>query len=184
MEKYKYADFKGNHPRPFYTASILKQLRCNFSSSFWIYLIFLLFWWSLPRVIYRRFMIKNCVDNEADQCTLFENYGQQVFIYNWTLFADSNAMNRFSLRGALDKESLWLMCFPLSCDSFLIHYPHFCFVFMCYRVPHVGCFLIPYLICLVFAGVPVLILEVCLGQFASQGGITAWLICPLFQGLF
>ena len=93
-------------------------------------------------------------------------------------------MNRFSLRGALDEEGRGLMCFPLSCDSFLIHYSYFCFVFMCYRVPHVGCFLIPYLICLVFAGVPVLILEVCLGQFASQGGITAWLICPLFQGLF
>lgn len=40
------------------------------------------------------------------------------------------------------------------------------------------------MICLVVAGAPVLILEVCLGQFASQGGITAWLICPLFQGLF
>ena len=48
---------------------------------------------------------------------------------------------------------------------------------------HVGCFLIPYLICLVLAGVPILILEVSLGQFTSQGGITAWKICPLFQGI-
>ncbi|KAJ7380044.1 hypothetical protein OS493_010751 [Desmophyllum pertusum] len=46
-----------------------------------------------------------------------------------------------------------------------------------------GVFLIPYLICLVVAGAPILILEVCLGQLASQGGITAWLICPLFQGI-
>lgn len=51
-------------------------------------------------------------------------------------------------------------------------------------IPRVGCFLIPYLICLVVAGAPILILEVCLGQLASQGGITAWLICPIFQGLF
>ncbi|CAH3167394.1 unnamed protein product [Pocillopora meandrina] len=56
------------------------------------------------------------------------------------------------------------------------------FPYLCYKNGG-GCFLIPYLICLVFAGVPVLILEVCLGQFASQGGITAWLICPLFQGI-
>ena len=46
-----------------------------------------------------------------------------------------------------------------------------------------GCFLIPYLICLVLAGVPILILEVSLGQFQGQGGITAWKICPLFQGI-
>ena len=45
-----------------------------------------------------------------------------------------------------------------------------------------GCFLIPYLICLVVAGVPVLILEIGVGQYTSQGGITAWKICPLFQG--
>lgn len=45
-----------------------------------------------------------------------------------------------------------------------------------------GCFLIPYLICLVLAGVPILILEVALGQFQGQGGITAWKIVPLFQG--
>ena len=45
-----------------------------------------------------------------------------------------------------------------------------------------GCFLIPYLLCLVVAGVPVLVMEIGLGQFTSQGGITAWKICPLFQG--
>ena len=32
------------------------------------------------------------------------------------------------------------------------------------------------------AGVPILILEVSLGQFQGQGGITAWKIVPLFQG--
>jgi len=56
------------------------------------------------------------------------------------------------------------------------------FPYLCYKNGG-GCFLIPYLICLVFAGVPILILEVALGQLASQGGITAWLICPLFQGI-
>lgn len=32
------------------------------------------------------------------------------------------------------------------------------------------------------AGVPVLVMEIGLGQYTSQGGITAWKICPIFQG--
>lgn len=56
------------------------------------------------------------------------------------------------------------------------------FPYLCFKNGG-GCFLIPYLICLVLAGVPILILEVSLGQFQGQGGITAWKIVPLFQGI-
>lgn len=40
----------------------------------------------------------------------------------------------------------------------------------------------PYFICLVTGGIPIFFLEVGLGQFTSEGGITAWNICPVFRG--
>lgn len=46
-----------------------------------------------------------------------------------------------------------------------------------------GAFLIPYLIFLFTCGIPVFFLEVALGQYTSEGGITCWRkISPLFEG--
>lgn len=46
-----------------------------------------------------------------------------------------------------------------------------------------GAFLIPYLIFLFTCGVPVFFLEIALGQYTSEGGITCWRkISPLFEG--
>ncbi|KAA8593590.1 hypothetical protein FQN60_009706, partial [Etheostoma spectabile] len=50
--------------------------------------------------------------------------------------------------------------------------------------PSPGAFLIPYFIFLFGGGLPVFFLEVALGQFTSEGGITCWeKLCPIFTGI-
>ena len=46
-----------------------------------------------------------------------------------------------------------------------------------------GAFFFPYFIFFFTCGIPVFFLEVALGQYTSQGSVTAWRkICPLLQG--
>lgn len=47
-----------------------------------------------------------------------------------------------------------------------------------------GAFLIPYLMMLALAGLPIFFLEVSLGQFASQGPVSVWKAIPALQGEF
>lgn len=47
-----------------------------------------------------------------------------------------------------------------------------------------GVFLIPYLTMLIFGGIPLFFLELCLGQFVKKGPITVWnKICPAMKGV-
>ncbi|KAL8587500.1 hypothetical protein ACOMHN_000906 [Nucella lapillus] len=44
-------------------------------------------------------------------------------------------------------------------------------------------FLIPYVVCLVFLGIPVLGLEMFLGQYAGKGPLSVWTINPVAKGV-
>ncbi|KAA8590976.1 hypothetical protein FQN60_001919 [Etheostoma spectabile] len=69
-------------------------------------------------------------------------------------------------------------------------FPPFFFSPLCVIAGHVtpshldsGVFLIPYLLIVFIGGIPVFFLEIALGQFMKQGGVSAWNIAPLFKGL-
>ncbi|XP_048251436.1 sodium- and chloride-dependent glycine transporter 1-like [Haliotis rufescens] len=46
-----------------------------------------------------------------------------------------------------------------------------------------GAFLIPYILCLTFCGLPLFFLEVAIGQFCGKSGTKVWSVCPLMKGL-
>lgn len=59
-------------------------------------------------------------------------------------------------------------------DFFLNTYMTFLFV--------PGAFLIPYMVFMIGGGIPIFFLEVALGQYMSEGGVTSWKLVPIAKG--
>ncbi|XP_029641044.1 sodium- and chloride-dependent glycine transporter 1-like [Octopus sinensis] len=56
------------------------------------------------------------------------------------------------------------------------------FPYLCYRNGG-GAFLLPYIISLIFLGIPYVFLEISFGQFAGRGPLSIWKASPAFKGI-
>ncbi|KAK3736140.1 hypothetical protein QZH41_015529, partial [Actinostola sp. cb2023] len=74
--------------------------------------------------------------------------------------------------------------FIFACVGFVVGYGNIWrFPYMCFKNGG-GAFLVPYLLFLVLAGVPLFVLEQSVGQYTQAGPINAWRkICPLLSGI-
>ena len=66
-----------------------------------------------------------------------------------------------------------LACVPAGTNVMCVH----CKVYIV-----TGAFLIPYVICLIFMGIPLFALEISFGQFGGKGPLTIWDINPVARG--
>ncbi|KAK6172240.1 hypothetical protein SNE40_015945 [Patella caerulea] len=73
--------------------------------------------------------------------------------------------------------------FVLSCLGYIVGLGNvWRFPYLVYRNGG-GAFFIPYLIMLLFCGIPLVYMELAFGQYASLGPITIWKAVPLFKGI-
>lgn len=74
--------------------------------------------------------------------------------------------------------------FVMSCIAFAVGLGNvWRFPYLCYKNGG-GAFMVPYLVCVATAGIPILILEAGIGQYWQTGGLTVWNnLCPISKGV-
>lgn len=115
-------------------------------------------------------------NNSSEQrASKFENQGEIQYPFEDT----SGSGDENKIRGNWTSKS----DFYALCLGFSVGFNNFC-RFPYYFYVHGGStFLLPYLLMLFFIGVPLYLMELSIGQFASVGCITVWKVCPLFKGV-
>eukprot|EP00105_Crassostrea_gigas_P036551 XP_019920699.1 PREDICTED: sodium- and chloride-dependent glycine transporter 1 [Crassostrea gigas] len=92
---------------------------------------------------------------------------------------DSDEEEEASYRGNWSSR----MDFVLSCLGYVVGLGNvWRFPYLVYRNGG-GAFFIPYIIMLIFCGIPLLYMELAFGQYASLGPTTVWRAVPIFKGI-